>query len=78
MKTDSFPLPEALPGLEYTIDHIKSMSACKINLGGYGIMPGTKIKLLFKSPSNNPCAYEIMGAVLAIRNDDSNNIYIIP
>lgn len=78
MKTSSIPLSGAVPGTEYTIDHIKNCGLCKNNLRGYGIMPGVKIKLLFKSPSNDPYAYEIMGAVLAIRHEDSKNIYIVP
>lgn len=78
MKTSSIPLPRAVPGTEYTIDHIKNCDLCKNNLQGYGIIPGTKIKLLFKSPANDPYAYEIMGAVLAIRREDSKNIYIVP
>jgi len=78
MKTCSIPLPRAVPGIEYIIHHIESSNLHANVLKGYGITPGTKIKLLFKSPSHDPYAYEIMGAVLAIRHEDSKKIYIIP
>lgn len=78
MKTGSIPLPKAVLGTEYTIDRIENGITQKIFLKGYGIIPGTKIKLLFKNPSNDPCAYEIMGAVLALRNKEAENIYIFP
>jgi len=45
-------------------------------LRGYGIFPGSTVKLLFRSPAKNPCAYEIMGAVLALRDEDSASIMI--
>ncbi len=78
MKTDPIPLPRAVPGTEYIIDHIKDSQIYNNNFKSYGIMPGARIKLLFRSPSNDPCAYEIMGATLAIRREDSIRIYIVP
>lgn len=72
------PLSAAKPDTEYIIDHIDSGKANPNNYKGYGIFPGSKIKLLFNSPSKNPTAYEIMGAVIALRHEDSKNIFIIP
>lgn len=77
MKSSSIPLCDAAIGTEYIIDHVENCDAYKINLQGYGIIPGGKIKLIFKSPTNDPCAYEVMGAVLAMRREDSNQIYVI-
>ena len=48
MKTCSIPLPRAVPGIEYIIHHIESSNLHANVLKGYGITPGTKIKLLFK------------------------------
>ena len=39
-----------------------------------GITNGTVITPVFKSPLNNPIAYEIRGSVFAIRNEDSQFI----
>lgn len=56
----------------------------KINMSGpiyrrildLGIVNGTKITPLFKSPFSNPTAYEVRNTILAIRNSDCKNIYI--
>ena len=41
-----------------------------------GMVRGTKIRPIFKSPSGNPIAYEIRGSTIAIRNDDAKKIYV--
>lgn len=79
MSSEHIPLPAAMPGREYIIDHISEKGKLYAdNLRGYGIFPGSKIKLLFNSPARNPSAYEVMGAVLALRHEDSVDIYISP
>lgn len=39
-----------------------------------GIVDGTKIIPVFKSPSGDPIAYEIRKTILALRKEDSNLI----
>ena len=41
-----------------------------------GIIEGSKISLVLKSPFNEPCAYLIKGAVVAIRESDSRKIIV--
>ena len=41
-----------------------------------GIVGGTRVRALHKSPCGDPVAYMIRGAVIAIRGDDAKNIYI--
>ena len=41
-----------------------------------GIVSGMKIKCVLESPFQNPKAYEIRGAVIAIRNEDANFIIV--
>lgn len=41
-----------------------------------GIVEGTVIEPLFKSPSGNPVAYRIRGAVIALRADASSGILV--
>ena len=78
MNTNSIPLPMVIPGKEYTINRIEDGKTEAKNFWGYGIFPGSTIKLLFNSPTRNPSAYEVMGAVLALRREDSKNIYVSP
>jgi ferrous iron transport protein A len=41
-----------------------------------GVIDGTAVECVLKSPSNDPKAYLIRGAVIAIRNDDAKEINI--
>ena len=75
MKNPSIPLPCIDFGKDYIIKYINSDVLAK-NFHGYGLSPGTKIKLLFKSPGGNPSAYEVLGTVIALRHEDSKNIFV--
>jgi len=41
-----------------------------------GLIPGTVVECLFKSPFGDLSAYDIRGCVMAIRNSDAKNILI--
>ena len=41
-----------------------------------GLVEGTMVKCLRKSPSGDPVAYLIRGAVIALRRADSSEIYL--
>ena len=41
-----------------------------------GVINGTNVECVLKSPSNDPKAYLIRGAVIAIRNEDAKFIDI--
>lgn len=41
-----------------------------------GLIEGTRVKCLQKSPSGDPVAYLIRGAVIALRNDTSSEIVL--
>lgn len=41
-----------------------------------GIIEGTKIEVLYKSPFGEPTAYLIRGAVIAMREEESEKIII--
>ena len=41
-----------------------------------GILPGTKIMVEFDSPSGNPAAYKIRGAVIALRESQAELIKV--
>ena len=56
MNSISIPLPRAVPGREYIIESVDEGSVNISAFHGYGIFPGSKIKLLFRSPTKNPAA----------------------
>ncbi len=41
-----------------------------------GVMKENKIKCLFKSPLNDPIAYQINGCVFALRKEDAKKIMV--
>ena len=41
-----------------------------------GLIPGTKVECVLMSPSLNPKAYMIRGAVIAVRNEDALGVDI--
>ena len=41
-----------------------------------GIISGTKIECIMKSPLGDPAAFLVRGTVLSLRNEDSENIVL--
>lgn len=41
-----------------------------------GLVEGTEIACVLKSPSGDPVAYQIRGAVIALRSEDSSKIVV--
>ncbi len=58
------------------IENINCENNIKRRMMDLGIVKGTKIKAILKSPSGNPRAYEVRGSVIAIRNEDAKQIVI--
>lgn len=52
-------------------------SKLRRRLQDIGVVEGTAVKCLHKSPSGDPKAYCIRGAVIALRNEDSVYIQVI-
>ena len=43
-----------------------------------GLVSGTRVECIGKSPAGDPSAYLIRGAVIAIRREDAAGILVIP
>ena len=41
-----------------------------------GLAAGTVVESLYKSPSQNPVAYKIRGATIALRNEDAADVIV--
>lgn len=61
---------------EAKVIKIEIKSSIKRRLLDLGIIKGTHIKPVLKSPSGSPIAYEIKGTLIAIRNDDAEKILV--
>ena len=64
-------------GTEAKIQTLDCTGSLRRRLLDLGLVPNTKIKPLFKSPSGDPTAYEVRSSVIALREIDSKNIRIV-
>ena len=69
-------LSELNSGEKAYIVSISGDSGISRRLLDIGLIPGTKVECVLVSPSQNPKAYMIRGAVIAIRNEDAFDIEI--
>lgn len=61
------------------IGKVKAVNCPRVlrqRLAELGLIKGTTIRMLFQSPSKDPKAYLIRGAVIALRNEDTKYIII--
>lgn len=69
-------LSELKLGESARVKSITEKSAIQRRLLDIGMISGTKVECVLVSPSSNPKAYMIRGAVIAIRNEDAKYIEI--
>lgn len=69
-------LNDITPGKKATIKEILSSGSIKRRLLDIGLIENTTIECVGQSPSGDPLAFLIRGAVIAIRREDCLNIYI--
>ena len=53
-----------------------STGSMRRRLQDIGLIEGTRVKCLQKSPAGDPTAYLIRGAVIALRSEDAENVLI--
>ncbi|HCF50546.1 MAG TPA: ferrous iron transport protein A [Syntrophomonas sp.] len=63
-------------GRKANVTMLTSDGATRRRMLDLGIIDGTDIEPLYKSPSGNPVAYLIRGAVIALRSDVSEKIIV--
>ena len=56
---------------------VTSISGENRRLRDLGLIEGTKVKCVLKSPLGDPAAYKIRGAVIAIRREDAADIKVV-
>lgn len=67
-------LNQLKPGEEAVVT---SISGENRRLRDLGLIEGTKVKCVLKSPLGDPAAYKIRGAVIAIRREDAADIKVV-
>ena len=64
------------PGEGGVVYHMRSVGPMRRRLRDLGLIEGAAVRCLGRSPGGDPAAYEICGAVLALRDADSGQILV--
>lgn len=78
MTDDKLPLNRLHEGVEAQVSELSATGTMRKRLMDIGLIEGTKVECLHRSPAGNPIAYLIRGAVIALRNEDSDHILVSP
>lgn len=76
MQDGELPLNQLPIGRAARVKALKADGPVRRRLLDLGIVEGTDIQALFRSPSGNPVAYRIRGAVIALRADTSSRVMV--
>lgn len=69
-------LNDLKPGEQAIVSTLYSTGSMRRRLLDIGLIENTKIECVGRSPSGDPSAFLIRGAVIAIRSEDCKNIVI--
>jgi len=69
-------LSSLVPGECGIVEKIEENCSIKARLYDLGIVPGTKILCVMRSPLGDPIAYYVRGTLIALRFQDSSRISV--
>ena len=72
------PLSGLKEGQSARVTGLRATGGMRRRLQDLGVVEGTQIDCLQKSPSGDPVAYYIRGAIIALRAEDSDKILVGP
>ncbi len=70
------PLTDLCLGRKCKVKNLTSSGSIRRRMLDLGLISNTEIEVLNQSPSGDPVAYLIRGAVIAIRKEDASNIFV--
>ena len=74
MEKKNIPLNELKVGQRGTVSQLLSDTSMRRRLQDIGLIEGTKVECIQKSPSGDPIAFLIRGAVISLRTEDSSSV----
>lgn len=69
-------MKEMTPGEMGTVRRMTNTGPIRRRLLDIGLIRGTRVECVGRSPAGDPAAYRIRGAVIAIRGEDAGGIWI--
>ncbi len=76
MNSHTTTLDRLYVGSTAIVKELLNTGSIRRRLQDLGLVEGTAVQCLQKSPCGDPIAYLIRGAVIAIRSEDSSNILV--
>lgn len=76
MKENLIPLKNLPLGRTAKIKHLLSVGSIRRRMLDLGLVSGTVVEAMHKSPSGDPTAYNIRGAVIALRSEEAGKILV--
>lgn len=73
---EAIPLSRLPTGQRAVVIKLNCSEALCRRLEDLGMMEGTELRCLHRSPAGSPAAYELRGAVIALRREDAAEIFI--
>ena len=74
--TREMPLYGLCPGETGTVRAVAADGSMRRRLQDIGLIPGTPVECVGRSPLGDPSAYRIRGAVIALRASDCGGILV--
>ena len=76
MTEQIFPLNRMEEGSFATVKELRSSGTMRRRMLDIGLVEGTNVECVRKSPAGDPIAYLIRGAVIALRSEDSASVLV--
>lgn len=76
MSKDCIPLFEVSVGSRAKVFELLSAGLSRRRMLDLGLIPGTVMDVIRKSPLGDPIAYNIRGALIALREEESKQILV--
>lgn len=73
---EAIPLSRLPTGQKAVVIKLNCSEALCRRLEDLGMLEGTELRCLHRSPAGSPAAYELRGAVIALRREDAAEIFI--
>jgi ferrous iron transport protein A len=76
MNTEKLSLSDLAIGSSGRVNSIELAGLLRRRILDLGIIPGTVIECIRKSPAGDPTAYFVRGTMIALRSDDASQIKV--
>lgn len=76
MGPELVPLNKLIIGCHGKVRQLTAQGASRRRMLDLGLITNTEIEALRRSPSGDPTAYQIRGAVIALRSEEASQIYV--